>query len=98
MYALDHSDRSPEALYAWRVPAGFPSPADDYVETSLDSTALLVRRPAATFFVRVSGPSMEEAAILDGNIFAVYKAEELRIRIKHRRHQWGGNVGVAAPR
>jgi len=61
----------PLTFYAYRVPAGFPSPADDYVETSLDPTTLLVRRPAATFFVRASGPSMEGVGIYDGDILVV---------------------------
>ena len=40
------------------VVAGFPSPAEQYLEPPLDLNELLVKRPAATFFVRVSGDSM----------------------------------------
>jgi DNA polymerase V len=46
-----------------RVSAGFPSPADDYVESSIDLNKELVRHPAGTFFVRASGDSMIEAGI-----------------------------------
>ena len=46
------------ALYGARVPAGFPSPADDHVEGRLDLNRHLIRHPAATFFVRASGDSM----------------------------------------
>ena len=40
------------------VVAGFPSPAEQYQETPLDLNELLVKRPAATFFVKVQGDSM----------------------------------------
>lgn len=42
-------------LFTSTVPAGFPSPADDHIEGKLDLNEHLVRRPAATFFVRASG-------------------------------------------
>lgn len=58
-------------LYASPVEAGFPSPADDYLETVLDINEYLVQRPAATFMVRVQGDSMREAGILDGSILVV---------------------------
>ena len=46
-----------------RVSAGFPSPADDYIETSIDLNRELVRHPFATFYVRASGDSMVDAGI-----------------------------------
>jgi DNA polymerase V len=46
-----------------RVSAGFPSPADDYVETSINLNKELIRHPDATFFVRASGDSMIDAGI-----------------------------------
>lgn len=58
------------------VPAGFTSPAEDTVDQSLDLNAHLVRHPAATFFVRVSGNSMEGANIFSGDILVVDKAIE----------------------
>src|SRR6056297_599986 len=58
-------------LYASRIPAGWPSPADDYVEDMLDLQKLLVQHPAATFYVRVKGDSMTGAAITDGDILVV---------------------------
>lgn len=45
-------------LYLCRVPAGFPSPADDYVESQIDLNEWLVRNRLATFIVRVEGDSM----------------------------------------
>lgn len=50
-------------LVASSVSAGFPSPADDYIETSVDLNRELVRHPFATFFVRASGDSMVGAGI-----------------------------------
>lgn len=58
-------------LYATRPSAGFPSPGDDMVERSLNIHDLLVDRPEATFFVRVSGDSMEGAKVFDGDILVV---------------------------
>lgn len=58
-------------LYATRVAAGFPSPADDYVERHLDLNEYLVKRPAATFFVRVEGDSMINAGIHENDILVV---------------------------
>ena len=48
----------PLPLYIERVPCGFPSPAQDYVEQRIDLNALMVQHPSATYFVRVSGESM----------------------------------------
>ncbi len=56
------------------IPAGFPSPADDYVDRKLDLNEFLVRHPAATFFVRVAGDSMTGAAIRSGDILVVDRA------------------------
>jgi DNA polymerase V len=58
-------------LFQSVVPAGFPSPADDYLDKKLDLNEYLVKHPAATFFVRVSGDSMIEAGIHDGDILIV---------------------------
>ena len=50
---------------------GFPSPAEQYVETPLDLNRLLVKTPAATFFVRAAGDSMTGAGIRPGDILVV---------------------------
>ena len=60
------------------VSAGFPSPADDYVEPSLDLNEYLIRHPAATFFVRVQGDSMKEAGISHGDLLIVDRSLEAR--------------------
>ena len=64
------------SLFLWRVSCGFPSPADDYVETALDLNELVIAHPAATFYVRVSGDSMMNAAICHGDIIVVDRARE----------------------
>ena len=53
-----------------RVAAGFPSPADDFTEGSLDLNAL-IDRPAATYLLRASGHSMTGAGIFDGDLLIV---------------------------
>lgn len=53
------------------VSAGFPSPAEDFVETQLNLHQHVVRHPAATFFVRVSGDSMTGAGIYSGDLLVV---------------------------
>jgi len=53
------------------VAAGFPSPADDYLDGEIDLGSYLIERPAATFLMRVSGESMTGAGILDGDLVVV---------------------------
>ncbi len=65
---------TPIPLYAERISAGFPSPAQDYIEKRLDLNELCIRHPAATYFVRVAGDSMQEAGILPEDILIVDRA------------------------
>lgn len=58
------------------IPAGFPSPADDYLEERLDLNELLIDHPAATFFVKVEGESMRDAGIVSGDILVVDRSLE----------------------
>ena len=58
-------------LYSHSISAGFPSPADDYIEDRLDLNELLVSNKAATFFLRVKGDSMVNAGIHHGDIIVV---------------------------
>ena len=60
-----------KAKVSGSVVAGFPSPAEQYLEPPLDLNELLVRRPAATYFVRVQGDSMVGAGISDGDLLVV---------------------------
>ncbi|HUT59186.1 MAG TPA: translesion error-prone DNA polymerase V autoproteolytic subunit [Phycisphaerae bacterium] len=65
-------------LFAAGVPAGFPSPADDYIDCHLDLHEHLIEHPAATFYVRASGDSMVGAGIHDGDLLIVDRAVEPR--------------------
>lgn len=58
-------------LFASKISAGFPSPAQDYVEQTLDLNELCIKRPAATFFVRVDGDSMIDVGIFSNDILVV---------------------------
>ena len=53
------------------VPAGFPSPADDYMADKIDLNTLLIKHTAATFLLKVAGDSMIEAGIFDGDYLIV---------------------------
>ena len=58
-------------VYMSKVPAGFPSPADDYIADWLDLNEHLVKHPSATFFARATGTSMVAAGILDKALLIV---------------------------
>jgi DNA polymerase V len=65
--SISHNQSVPFAfpLFLSRVSAGFPSPADDYIETSIDLNKELIRHPFSTFFVCASGDSMIGVGIMD---------------------------------
>lgn len=71
IYGLDQKTKVVRPLFSCRVSAGFPSPADDYIDQRLDLNELLIANPAATFFVRVDGDSMTGAGINNGDILIV---------------------------
>ncbi len=58
-------------LFGSNVRAGFPSPADDYLQKRVDLNEELIDHPAATFFVRVTGDSMVDAGIYDNDTLIV---------------------------
>lgn len=58
------------------ISAGFPNPAQDTEQEGLDLNELIVKHPAATFYMRVEGTSMEGAHIFSGDIVVVDKALE----------------------
>lgn len=63
-------------LFIESVPAGFPSPAADYIEANLDLNELCIDNPVATFFVRVRGLSMVGAGIQPGDLVVVDRSLE----------------------
>jgi DNA polymerase V len=76
VHTPDLSVRHHYSLFEAVVPAGFPSPAADYEEDKLDLNRHLIRNPAATFFVRVTGDSMVGAGIHHGDLLVVDRSLE----------------------
>ncbi len=68
----------PLPLMLSNISAGFPSPAEDSIEQSIDLNELLIKHPSATFFVRVCGDSMQGAAIHSGDTLIVDRALEAK--------------------
>lgn len=62
---------TPVPILAEAVRAGFPSPADDFIEDEIDLQRLLIANRPATFLVRVAGDSMVLAKLFDGDIAVV---------------------------
>ena len=63
--------RQPIPAFSSGVSAGFPSPADDYIESTIDLNEHLIKRPAATFFARANGDSLMEIGIKDGDLLII---------------------------
>ena len=76
IYTPDQSTEIALPLFMSSVEAGFPSPAEDYIEGSLDLNKHLIKHPAATFFVRVSGDSMINAGMYPDDILIVDRSLE----------------------
>lgn len=60
------------------IKAGFPSPAQDFMDLAIDLNKELVRHPASTFYGRVRGDSMQDAGVYDGDILIIDKSLEPR--------------------
>jgi DNA polymerase V len=74
--ASENAEPCPLPLALCRVAAGFPSPADDYMERTLDLNEHVIKHPSATYFVRASGDSMTGAGIFDGDLLIVDRSLE----------------------
>jgi DNA polymerase V len=72
--AANPSPREGLPLYLSPIEAGFPSPADDYLDRRLDLHEHLVRNRLSTFFLRAHGDSMTGAGIHDGDLLIVDRA------------------------
>ena len=73
-YAADQSTEL-EIPFVGGVKAGFPSPAQDYIENSIDLNKELIKHPSATFFARVTGDSLKDAGLDIGDLILVDKSE-----------------------
>ncbi|MBF7982072.1 MULTISPECIES: translesion error-prone DNA polymerase V autoproteolytic subunit [Rahnella] len=65
-------------LFQDKVQAGFPSPAQDYIEKGIDLNELCVNHPAATYFVMATGMSMVDAGIYEGSLLVVDRSLEAK--------------------
>ncbi|MGL4432338.1 MAG: translesion error-prone DNA polymerase V autoproteolytic subunit [Plesiomonas shigelloides] len=76
MFAIPQPTHDELALPLFLSPAacGFPSPAQDYVEQTIDLNQLCIEHPAATFYVRANGDSMLQAGIHSGDLLVVDRA------------------------
>lgn len=74
------SPRRRYSYFSCGVSAGFPSPAGDYIQKTLDLNELLVQHPASTFFVRVKGTSMTDAGLNDGDLLIIDRSLQARHR------------------
>jgi DNA polymerase V len=78
VYTVEGSSALRVPMMAWSAAAGFPSPAEDYVDRPLDFNELLIEHPAATFAIRIEGDSMTGAGIFPGDIAVVDRAKKPR--------------------
>ena len=77
-YSLNDDNLKKIHVYETGVSAGFPSPADDYLDVDLNLHKYLVKHPAATFFIIAKGHSMEKAGIGDEDLLVVDKSLEAK--------------------
>ncbi|MNG11384.1 LexA repressor [compost metagenome] len=80
MFAVPDLDAPALEIPLFLSPAacGFPSPAQDYVEQTIDLNQLCIAHPAATYFVRAAGDSMVEHGIRDGDLLIVDRSRKAR--------------------
>lgn len=73
-YTVDTSTELEIPLVSTGISAGFPSPADDFLDPSIDLNKAVIKNKDATFFIRVNGVSMKDAGIDDGDLLVVDKS------------------------
>lgn len=79
LYTPDVSDEALDVAFIDAViKAGFPSPAQDYMTGTIDLNRELIRHKETTFLARVSGNSLQEAGICDGDIVVIDKSLEAK--------------------
>lgn len=78
IYKIDLSTPLPLPYADEGIRAGFPSPAQDYLQQAIDLNKEIVRHPASTFYGRVVGDSMKDEGIEEGDILVIDKSLELQ--------------------
>lgn len=76
LYGISTSSFLKLPLLSLGISAGFPSPALDFIDLSIDLNKLLIKTASATFYGRVKGESMKEAGIQDGDLLIIDKSLE----------------------
>ena len=76
IYSANTTSEMELPLLPFGISAGFPSPALDFVDVSIDLNKHLIEKPSATYFGRVQGESMKEAGINDGDLLVIDKSIE----------------------
>ena len=77
IYVADKSMSLKIPYFEGGVSAGFPSPAEDYMDGKLDLNNLLINNPSSTYYVRVVGDSMKNAGIISGDLLVVDRSLEI---------------------
>ena len=73
-YAPDYSTELELPFVDVGISAGFPSPADDFLELTIDLNKHLIKHKDSTFFAKVKGHSMKNAGIFDGDLLIIDKS------------------------
>lgn len=93
IYSIDISSSLPLPYADEGIRAGFPSPAQDYMEIAIDLNKEIVKHPASTFYGRVVGDSMKDEGIEDGDILVIDKSNPeyptLKITREDKFTVWG---------
>ena len=76
VYSIDISSKLSLPIVDSGISAGFPSPADDFLDTSIDLNKILITNKDATFYGRVKGDSMIDAGLSDGDLLIIDKSLE----------------------
>ncbi len=76
IYKPNLTNKCKRPIFSVPVSAGFPSPADSYMEGTLDLNEFLIKKPTSTFFVKVTGDSMVGAGIFSDDLLIVDRSEE----------------------
>jgi DNA polymerase V len=75
-YSVNTSSELALPMIEGGIAAGFPSPAQDYIDLKIDLNKELIANPSSTFYGRVKGSSMQDAGIVDGDILVIDKSLE----------------------
>ncbi len=78
IYSIDISSSLPLPYAEEGIKAGFPSPAQDYMDIAIDLNKELIKHPSSTFYGRVKGDSMRDEGIEDGDVLVIDKSLEFQ--------------------